>query len=47
MGKFLDAADHPVVFVLFLSMAVAGMLSILSWGAKAANHPGAAAVLKP
>ena len=47
MSSVLDGADHPVTFILFTSLAVAGMLSILSWGAKAAGHPGSASVLKP
>lgn len=42
----LDSLDHPVVFILFVSLAVCGMLAILTWGAKAAGWSGAAAVLQ-
>lgn len=41
-----DALDHPVMFVLFLTLAVAGMASILTWGAKASGHSGAAVLFQ-
>jgi len=40
----LDALDHPVVFVFFITLAVIGMTSILTWGFKRANMPGPAAL---
>lgn len=46
-AAILDGADHPVVFILFVSLAVAGMLSVLAWLAKAADMPGVATALKP
>ncbi len=42
MGKLLDGADHPIVFIFLVSIAVACMLSLMSWGAKAAGWPGPA-----
>lgn len=44
MKKILDSLDHPVPFILFTTLAVCGMASILTWGFKAAGLSGAAAV---
>jgi len=38
--------DHPVLFVLVLTVAVTCMASVLTWGAKAANLPGPAALFQ-
>jgi hypothetical protein len=43
-GKVLDALDHPIVFVFFITLAVLGMSSLLTWGFKAAGLPGPAAL---
>lgn len=47
MEEFLDAADHPITFVFLLAIAIACALAIMAWGAKAANLPGLASLLKP
>lgn len=43
-GEFRDSLDHPVVFVVLISIAVICMTSMFTWGAKAANLPGLAAL---
>lgn len=44
MKKTLDALDHPIVFVFFLTLAVIGMQSVLTWAFKSLNAPGPAAL---
>lgn len=46
INEFVDALDHPIVFVILLTIAVASMMSIFTWGAKAANLPGPAALFQ-
>ena len=46
MGKFLDKLDHPVVFVFFLMLALAGATSIAFYAARAMGLNGAATALK-
>lgn len=46
MEKFLDGLDHPIIFVFLLALALGGAMSLLSWGFKAADMPGAANVIK-
>lgn len=38
----LDSLDHPIVFVFFIAIAIAGAWGIIRWGAKAHNLPGLA-----
>lgn len=47
-GKPVDLQDldHPVVFVLLMTIAIACMASFLTWGLKAANLPGPAALIQ-
>lgn len=45
-GELADALDHPIFFLLVMSIGVVCMLAILSWGAKAANLPGISALLQ-
>lgn len=46
-GEIKDALDHPVPFILLVTIAVMCMAAILGWGAKAAGLPGPAAILHP
>lgn len=46
MDELVDALDHPIFFLLVISIGVVCMLSILTWGAKAANLPGPASLLQ-
>lgn len=41
-----DSMDHPVPFVFFAALAIAGALAFMTWGAKAANIPGLAALVQ-
>lgn len=43
-NKVLDAMDHPIVFVFFMTLAVLGASALLTWGFKAAGLPGPAAL---
>ncbi|MDA8385416.1 MAG: hypothetical protein M0Z88_04045 [Actinomycetota bacterium] len=46
MDELANSLDHPIFFLLVLSVGVAAMLAILSWAAKAANIPGLSSLLK-
>lgn len=45
-GEFRDSLDHPVFFVILLTVAVSCMAVIFSWGLKAAGLPGPANVFR-
>lgn len=45
-GKLVEALDHPIVFVLFITMAVIGMSALLTWGFKKAGLPGPATLVQ-
>lgn len=45
-GEFRDSLDHPVMFVLLMTVAVVCMASVISWGAKAAGAPGLAGLFQ-
>lgn len=44
--ELLDAADHPIIFVFLMTVAVMSMAAILTWIAKSANLPGPAALFQ-
>lgn len=37
-----DSLDHPVVFLVLVTLGVMSLVKIFAWGAKAADLPGAA-----
>jgi hypothetical protein len=39
-----EALDHPILFLVVVTVGVAAMMSIFRWGFKAANMPGPASV---
>lgn len=39
-----EALDHPIFFVVLMTVAVFCMASIFRWGGKALNVPGVATV---
>lgn len=41
-----EALDHPIFFSFVIALTTVGWLAILTWGAKAANLPGPAALLQ-
>lgn len=41
-----DSLDHPVFFVIVITVAVVCMSSIASWGFKALGWPGPAALFQ-
>jgi hypothetical protein len=43
---FKDSLDHPVFFVIVLTVAVCCMAAIFAWALKAANLPGPAALFQ-
>lgn len=43
-GELRDSLDHPVFFVIVITIAVACMSVILAWALKAAGLPGPANV---
>lgn len=45
-GAFLDALDHPILFSLIITVLVVAWCAILTWGFKAANLPGPAALFQ-
>lgn len=42
----LDRLDHPILFVLFAMMAIVGLQSLITWGAKEAGWNGLAALVQ-
>lgn len=46
LGELAEALDHPIFFLLVVSIGVVSMLSLMTWGAKAANLPGPAALFQ-
>lgn len=44
--KVLDSLDHPIIFIFFVTLAVCGTMSLLTWGFKAAGMAGPAAVVQ-
>lgn len=45
MRKLLDDLDHPVLFVLFMTFALAGSFNLMKWGADHFGLFGLKAVL--
>ncbi len=43
MKNFLDKLDHPLLFILFLWLALHGFSAFVTWGAKEWGWPGLAA----
>jgi hypothetical protein len=41
-----SALDHPIFFSFVITLVVVGWMAILTWGAKAANLPGPAALFQ-
>lgn len=39
-----EALDHPILFLVVITVGVAAMSAIFRWGFKAANMPGPASV---
>jgi hypothetical protein len=48
MGKeeILDGLDHPIFFTFVLTMVIVAWMAIITWGFKAANLPGPAALFQ-
>ena len=46
MPKVLDELDNPLVFVVFLLMALYGLSSVVTYLAKRYNQPGLATVVQ-
>lgn len=42
--KVADALDHPIYFTFAITLCVIAWMAILTWGFKAANLPGPAAL---
>lgn len=41
-----DKLDHEITFTFFAALAIVGALAFITWGAKAANVPGLAALVQ-
>lgn len=44
LDEVLDALDHPIFFLVVVTIGVISMAAIFTWAAKAANLPGPAAL---
>ncbi len=42
----LNTLDHPILFVLFVMMAVTGLQALITWGAKEVGWDGLAALVQ-
>jgi hypothetical protein len=45
-NEVASALDHPIFFSFVVTLCVVGWLALLTWGAKAANLPGPAALFQ-
>lgn len=45
-GELLDSLDHPIVFVVLMTIAVVSLAAIFVWLFKAAGWPGPAALFQ-
>lgn len=45
-GEFIEALDHPIFFSLVITIVVVAWMAIITWGFKAANLPGPAALFQ-
>jgi hypothetical protein len=45
-AKLVEALDHPIIFILFVTLAVCGMSTMLTWGFKSLGWSGPAAVVQ-
>lgn len=43
-NKITETLDHPLLFVLFITLAVCGTKALIHWGLVAANMPGPARI---
>jgi len=46
LTRLLETLDHPIVFVLFLTIAVLGMKALLEAGFKGLGWSGATAIVE-
>jgi hypothetical protein len=46
MGNFLDSLNHPLLFILFLGMALWGFAACATYIAKETNNPGLAMLVQ-
>lgn len=44
--EFIEHLDHPLLFLLFLLLALKGLEAVLTWAFKAADMPGPAALVQ-
>lgn len=44
MRNFLDSLDHPVMFLIFLLVALTALRALAKWGFTRLNMPGPAAL---
>lgn len=44
--EFLKKLDHPLLFLLFMLLALKGLESVITWGAKEAGMSGLAALVQ-
>jgi hypothetical protein len=45
-GEFIEALDHPIFFSLVVTLVVVAWMAIFTWGFKAMNLPGPAALFQ-
>lgn len=45
-GELLDSFDHPITFVILMTVAVVSLAAIFVWLFKAAGMPGPAALFQ-
>ena len=44
--EFLKKLDHPLLFILFMLLALKGLESVITWGAKEAGINGLASIMQ-
>lgn len=45
-GRFVDLADHPLMFAMSITFIVIAMSALLNWGFTALGWPGPAGLFK-
>lgn len=45
-GKWIDLADHPLIFAIALAMVIVPIMALLNWGFTELNMPGPASLFK-
>lgn len=46
VGKYVDLADHPLIFAISLAFVIVPIMALLNWGFTELGWPGPASLFK-